>query len=155
NHMEVARGVLPRIGNRAGPQQLIVLAHEAMNLADWQSALEFVDQGLRLNMRPTLRAEVLRYKGRILFMSQQQQDGRRAFEEALRAIFDVGWYGIDGQRANIVSDWLVGEVILGDCGAADDRARQFMDFIGRPNVPQPVRLGLTQMLRSQLLDSQP
>ncbi|WP_374481413.1 hypothetical protein [Zoogloea sp.] len=150
-HIQYATELLPRLGDYAGIPQLIVLISEAMNIYDWKSAEILVDRAVAAKGAvPSLQAEARRYKARLMFFTGRVQEGRKAYEDALNVIRNESAFGINGSRAYIVSDWIVAEFSLGDCNIANERVRQFMEFVQNPQVTSPARSGLISTLKSQL-----
>ncbi len=150
-HIQYATALLPRLGEHAGIPQLIVLISEAMNIYDWKSAEILVDRAVAAkDAVPSLQAEAIRYKARLMFFTGKIQEGRKAYEDAVNVLRDESAFGINGSRAYIVSDWIIAEFAMGDCSIGNERIRQFIEFVQHPQVPQPARSGLIFSLKSQL-----
>ncbi|TFY88982.1 hypothetical protein DYL59_13875 [Pseudomonas kairouanensis] len=149
-NIQYATSLLPEVGDSAGIPQLIVLIAEAMNFYDWDSAERLVNEAVSRKSIPTLQAEALRYKARLMFLRGRAQDGRNAFEQAVLAIRNEPGWGINGMRASLVSDWVVAEALFGDCNLSSARVQQFVEFVTQPQIQTPTKLGLIAALRSQL-----
>ena len=155
-NIQYATALLPRLGDDVGIPQLIVLIYEAMNIGDWESARILVNRTVAHKKAvPSLQAEARRYQGRLLFMTGKIQEGRRAYEDALNVLRNEAAFGINGARAYIVSDWILVEYTMGDCGVGNERVRQFVHFIQQPDILSPLRSGMILSLKSQLQLNQP
>lgn len=150
-HIQYATTLLPRLGDRAGIPQLMVLIYEAMNIYDWKSAGILVDQAMATkDAVPSMQSEVRRYRGRLMFLTGKVQDGRQSYEDAINALRNESSFGINGNRAYIVSDWVVAEFAMGDCSVGKERIRQFIEYARHPEISQPARRGLVSSLKSQI-----
>jgi hypothetical protein len=150
-NIQYATTLLPRLGDRAGIPQLLVLISEAMNIYDWKSAEILVDRALSArDALPSMRAEALRYKARLMFLTKRPREGRVAYEEALSALRQESGFGINGSRAYIAGDWAVAEFSLGECSVGSERVRQFIQFTAHPQIMPASRAGLVASLKSQL-----
>lgn len=150
-HIQYATTLLPRLGDRAGIPQLMVLIYEAMNIYDWKSAGILLDQAMAAkDAVPSMQSEVRRYRGRLMFLTGKVQEGRKAYEDALNTLRNESSFGINGNRAYIVSDWIIAELVMGDCAQGKERIRQFVELVRHPEISQPARRGLVSSLKSQL-----
>lgn len=150
-HIQYATTLLPRLGDHAGIPQLIVLISEAMNIYDWKSAGLLLDQAMASrDALPSMQSEVRRYRARYMFLTGRVQEGRVSYEEAINALRDESSFGINGNRAYIVADWVIAEFSMGDCSIGRERIRQFIEFAHQPAITQPARRMLVATLKSQL-----
>jgi hypothetical protein len=150
-NIQYATALLPKLGDHVGIPQLIVLINEAMNIYDWKSADILVERAIvAKNSVPSLQSEAFRYKARLMFSTGKLQEGRRAFEDSLNAIRNESAFGIFGNRAYIVSDWILSEFAFGDCVVGTERIRQFVEYIGHPQVMPLLRSGLVSTLKTNL-----
>lgn len=152
-NLHTAEILLPDIEDDVGIPQLIVLASEAMNIFNWDSAELFIQRAVKIeNAPPSLKSEAKRYRGRLFFMTGKYQDARRSYEDALNSIRNLDAYGISGARAFIVADWLIGELSLGDCSIANERSREFIEYVNNQKMLQVQRRGIILTLKAQIAD---
>ncbi|MGE9755731.1 hypothetical protein ACQP3R_23335, partial [Bacillus inaquosorum] len=150
-NIQYATALLPRLGEHVEIPQLIVLISEAINIYDWKSASELVDRAVSASNAPkSLQSEAWRYKAILLFSIGKIQDGRKAYETAFNMLRDEPAFGVDGARARIVADWAIAEITLGDCSEGEDRIKQFIEILRRPQITPPVRYALGSTLQRQL-----
>jgi hypothetical protein len=150
-NIQYATALLPRLGDRAGVPQLVVLISEAINIYDWRSAELLVNRAIASKDNvPSLKSEAYRYQARLFFMTGRVQEGRKGFEDSLNALRSEPGFGIDGARAYVVADWIISEFALGDCNVGTERAQQFVELARRPQITQLVRDGLVATLKAQL-----
>jgi hypothetical protein len=97
-----------------------------------------------------MRAEALRYKGRLMFFRGRFNEGRGAYEQALNELRTVSNWGINGMRAYLESDWAVAEVTFGECSLSEARIQKFIEYVSQPQIPPPTRAGLIATLKTQL-----
>jgi hypothetical protein len=142
-NIQYATALLPRLGEHAGIPQLIVLISEAMNIYDWKSAGILVDRAVAAkNVVPSLQSEAQRYKARLMFFTGKMQEGRKAYEDALNVLRNESAFGINGTRAYIAADWAIAEFSMGECGAGNERIRQFIEFAQHPQISTTSSLGI-------------
>lgn len=150
-NIQYATALLPKIEDMVGTPQLIVLISEAINIYDWKSAEFLVERALSVkNSPPAIQSEAHRFKARVMFSTGKVQEGRKAFEDSLRAIRNEPGFGINGARAYIVADWVISEYALGDCNVGNERIREFKDYILQPQIMMQARAGLISTLKTQL-----
>lgn len=150
-HIQYAKVLLPAVGDHVGIPQLIVLISESMNIYDWRSSETFVNTALASKDQiPSMQSELHRLQGRLLFTTGKVQEGRGAYEKSLNSLRQESSFGINGNRAYIVAEWSSMEYLLGDCGAGNERIREFMGFVNQSAVAQNHRLGLISMLKGNL-----
>lgn len=150
-NIQYATALLPKLGDHVGIPQLMVLTFEAMNVYDWKSASILVERAIAVKSAvPSLQSEAYRYKARLMFSTGRVQEGRKAFEDSLNIIRNESAYGVFGNRAYIVSDWILFEYAFGDCTVGAERIRQFVEYIQHPQVVPPVRSGLLSTLKTSL-----
>ncbi len=150
-NIQYATALLPRLEDNVGIPQLIVLIYEAMNIYDWQSARVLVDRAVAIKTAvPTMQSEAHRYRARLLFMTGQADEGRKAFEDALNIMGKEDAFGINGPRAYVVKDWVLSEFMVGECGLTTERVNQFLKLLNHPQVMGQMRLGMASSLRAQL-----
>lgn len=150
-NIQYATALLPSIGDHVGIPQLLVLTSEAMNVYDWNSASILVERAIATKGAvPSLQAEAHRYKGRLMFSTGRLQEGRKAFEDSLNSIRNVSAFGVFGNRAYIVADWIQFEFAFGDCSVGVERIRQFVEYVQHHEVLPPLRSGLLTTLKTGL-----
>jgi hypothetical protein len=149
-NIQYATSLLPEVGGSVGIPQLIVLISEAINVYDWENAEKLVNEAVSRKSLPTMRAEALRYKGRLMFYRGRVIEGRAAYEQALNEIRTESGWGINGMRAYLESEWAVAEVSFGDCTLSEARVQKFIEYVSQPQIPPPTRAGLIATLKTQL-----
>lgn len=150
-NIQYATALLPRLGEHVGIPQLIVLIGEAMNIYDWKSATILVDRAVAAkDVPPSMQSEALRYKAKLMFFTGKAQEGRKAFEDAIKVLRDESAYGINGSRAYIVADWAMLEFSGGDCNVGYEQIRKFIDLVKDPKISPQLRTGMISSIKDQL-----
>jgi|GEM_PF-4775810 len=150
-NIQYATALLPRLGEHVGIPQLIVLISESMNIYDWKSASILVDRAVAAkDVPPSLQSEALRFKAKLMFSTGKAQEGRKAFEDAIKVIRSESAYGINGSRAYIVADWVIFEFSAGDCNVGYEQIGQFIALVKDPKILPQGRTGLISLLKDQL-----
>lgn len=150
-NIQYATALLPRLGEHVGIPQLIVLISESMNIYDWKSASILVDRAVAAkDVPPSLQSEALRFKAKLMFSTGKAQEGRKAFEDAIKVLGNESAYGINGSRAYIVADWVIFEFSDGDCNVGYEQIGQFIELVKDPKILPQGRTGLISLLKDQL-----
>ncbi len=151
NYIQLAKGQLQEIRHLAGVPQLIVLAGEAMQVGDLESAKQFLREAeLKDKSTPMLKAEIQRYIGKLKFMTGDTKGGRERFRRSLDETISLHSLGINGFRGFIVIDWLAFELAYGNCEAAKKRKQDFDRIIRMKDVLLSQRVMLTQNLNNRI-----
>ncbi|UPG89792.1 hypothetical protein L2Y96_20755 [Luteibacter aegosomaticola] len=149
--IQYASSLLKRIGDHAGVAQLVILTNEAINLHDWKSAMQMIDAATsKTDQPPTVLSEAYRYKGRVLFLTDDFIGGAAAFEKALTLIQDDKSAGTDGNRAMIALDWTFFAMMANRCDEANAVGRRAAAFVSSNQVSQMQRSALLGLLRSSI-----
>lgn len=134
----------------------LILGNAELALGNIADAQRFLKLASERKTDPSTHAEILRFLGRALAMSNTPEgltSARRAFDESGGIMIGFSQFGAPLQRANLLGDRLIAEAWFGDCNQLPELTTKFLAEVTSPGVlPEAVkalRINLSQNLQNQ------
>jgi hypothetical protein len=152
NTLVAARALLPRIESLVTVPQLVLIATETAQTGDNAAARIYMARAVQV-AEPPLKPEALRMEGRMFMLSNDPNDRAMALADFAKAAeLSEGFtnWGASMNKATILHDWIIANVIAGNCQQAQNLVPRLVDAMSKPDMVGEARNYVKQDLRQVL-----